>query len=394
MNKTLCYLSTYYDPIIGGVERYTKEVATAAAKRGYDTHILTSDRKGRDRFSSNEKMGGINIHRMRVWFRFSLNFVFYPSLIWKLFSLKPDVIIVNYLGIFWHDFCLVVYKLVHPRCVIVNTPMDKFMGHTYSPVLRAVRWVYLRIQSHFVPWLYCGFFQINPSQKTWLVKDFKIDAGKIRLATPGIPEDALTKRDASLFIKKYTLTSKHIVSYIGRIERYKGIGSVVDALPDIMSHYPDAVFIIGGKHTEYVGELTNKTSTLGVDNHVLFIDTPGEEEKYTILAASNIFATPSSSEGFGITSVEAMSQGNAIITVKNEGSEFLITEGENGLFVGAGDAKNIARAIVQLWSNDDLRKNIIELNYKKAKEFTWEHILNDIYFPYIEELRQTVIITR
>ena len=108
---------------------------------------------------------------------------------------------------------------------------------------------------------------------------------------------------------------------------------------------------------------------------MIFIGEVDEETKICALEASDIFVFPSEWEAFGIVVIEAMARKNAIISTKTEGGRFLIKEGENGYLFDYQDKAQLLKLISSLISNNELRKEMQNNNYIKAKGFLWKDIV-------------------
>lgn len=385
-NKTIVYVSTYFYPFIGGVENNTLELARQSVKKGFDVHVITSDRRNGEVIAQNEEVyEGIKIHRVKTWFRFSLNLVFYPSFLFKLLGIKADIIQVNYLGIFWHDICLILKRLVSKNTVFINIPHDRFMGHADYPFYqKVIRKVYSFIQKLFLNWLYDYFIEVNPFQHKWLKNEFGIPKEKVVYVPNGIPSKYLSKVYFSKFIEKHNLEEKTVLSYVGRIEKYKGIEFGIRALVKLVPKFKSLVYVIGGQKTQYSSELKKLVVELKLSPNVLFIDDLSEEDKYAVLSCSEIFVSPSTSEAFGISYLEAMSQGNAIVTVSNDGSNFLLKDEVNGYVLEKPEVKELVEKISILLEDHSLRKLMIENNYILVQKYTWDSIVDKYYFPLLQ----------
>ena len=119
---------------------------------------------------------------------------------------------------------------------------------------------------------------------------------------------------------------------------------------------------------------------LKVQSQLIFTGKVSETKKLQLLDESELFILPSQWEAFGISIVEAMARGNAIISTKTEGGKFLVSK-ENGLLYDFGNLKKLETSIEKL-INEKLRENIQKDNLKKAKEFTWNKIAKNLYKEY------------
>jgi len=78
-------------------------------------------------------------------------------------------------------------------------------------------------------------------------------------------------------------------------------------------------------------------------------------------------------EAFGISIVEAMARGNAIISTKTEGGKFLIQK-ENGFTYDFNNLEELKKSLTVLITNTKLREKMQLANNKKAQGFLWDNI--------------------
>jgi glycosyltransferase involved in cell wall biosynthesis len=75
-------------------------------------------------------------------------------------------------------------------------------------------------------------------------------------------------------------------------------------------------------------------------------------------ALCDVFVLPSMDDGFGMALFEAMANGRPCITTRNCGASELLTNGVDGIVIDAGDSRQIAEAVPQLYREDELRQSI------------------------------------
>jgi len=100
------------------------------------------------------------------------------------------------------------------------------------------------------------------------------------------------------------------------------------------------------------------------------------------MVASDIFVLPSLSESFGIVNIEAMASGLPIIATKVGGIPEIIKDGENGFLVEPKNPEQIAERILYLLSNNNIRRSISFNNKEKAKNYSWDLIVNKLIAVY------------
>lgn len=97
-----------------------------------------------------------------------------------------------------------------------------------------------------------------------------------------------------------------------------------------------------------------------------------------VLAAADIFAMPSLSEGLPMALLEAMFAGKAIVASAVGGIPEVVRHEENGLLVPPGDPDGLAVALARLLRDEVLRRTIGDLAQRRAEEaFSIEAMANE-----------------
>ncbi len=374
-------LTTYFYPAIGGVESVILNQALELAKT-HEVHVFTSDRKKENIFKKEEIYKNIYIHRSKTLFRYKYYLAFYPGLIKNLLKYKLDIVHVHSIGFFQQDIAVLIKKLFAPKTKFICSPYGPFMAlKTYSPFQRLLKKIYLPFEK-LVNKIYSVFIEINSYQYEQL-KYYGIDKDKLRLITPAAGEDIFkpaNKKIKDNLIKKFNLKNKFIITYMGRIQKYKGLDQVIKCLPEAKK-IKDVIFVAIGENADDKQRLTDIAKSLGVEKNLVFTGRVNEEEKNALLELSEIFIFPSEQEAFGIAMLEAMAKGNAVISTKTEGGRFLI-KSENGFLYNFQDVEDLKQKLLNLIKKPSLMKKMQINNSKKAKNFTWKKVnkkLIDLY---------------
>ena len=106
-------------------------------------------------------------------------------------------------------------------------------------------------------------------------------------------------------------------------------------------------------------------------------------------ASADIFVFPSTTETFGLVTLEAMASGLAPVAAKAGGAVEIIEEGSSGLFAAPLDAADTAKKIRWLLDHPDQRKAIGEQAYRRAQKYRWESILDQLFESYEDVVRET-----
>ena len=108
----------------------------------------------------------------------------------------------------------------------------------------------------------------------------------------------------------------------------------------------------------------------GVTLHVHFVSKFSYAELASCYAACDVFALPSSGEGFGLVYLEAMAFGKPVIGGAHGGAPEVIQDGLTGYLVQHGDASQLATCIETFLADPGLARKMGERGRERvANEF-------------------------
>jgi glycosyltransferase involved in cell wall biosynthesis len=93
-----------------------------------------------------------------------------------------------------------------------------------------------------------------------------------------------------------------------------------------------------------------------------------------LYASHDMFVFPSLVEGMPLTLVEAMASAMPVVTTISSGMADIVENGFNGLLVPAADSSALASAILRLYDDAALRKNLGLAAQETARRYTWDAI--------------------
>jgi glycosyltransferase involved in cell wall biosynthesis len=149
-----------------------------------------------------------------------------------------------------------------------------------------------------------------------------------------------------------------LVGMVGRVSHWKGQEILAEAAALVLQRHPETHFVAVGSffadESHYLDKLKSLITTLGlVDTFHLATYRSNVTDVYRAL---DIFVLPSiKPEPFGRVTVEAMTQGRAVIATNHGGTVELIEEGVTGMLVPPADPKALAAAIELLLADPALR---------------------------------------
>lgn len=141
-----------------------------------------------------------------------------------------------------------------------------------------------------------------------------------------------------------------LIGAIGNIRKAKGYDILLKAAAKLKKNRPDCKFVVIGEGSgELFEDILNLKKELQLDDTVFFIgfrnNTP------MLLNNFDIFVLPSTTEGFSISTIEAMACGIPVIVTKSGGPEEIVSHQYNGLLVPPSDPVALASSISNLSNN-------------------------------------------
>jgi len=198
-----------------------------------------------------------------------------------------------------------------------------------------------------------------------------IEADKLEvinnIVNTGVFDDHLEKRIAR---DSYNGKDGIKILFVGRLSQSKGLWDVLDIVPSIVDQRKNVKFEIAGfaesegeelKIREYCGSFDFK-------DHVTLLGNISGEVKNITFGNADIFLLPTHNDNMPNVILEAMASGLAIVSTNIGEIPDMVTNGVNGFIVEAGDTKQLAEKLLLLIESDELRYNMGQASYRKARE--------------------------
>ena len=163
-----------------------------------------------------------------------------------------------------------------------------------------------------------------------------------------------------------------LIGIVGRLQRWKGMHVLVEALPEILRACPEThCVIVGGDHAlepEYPAFLRERIGMLGLTDKVTLAGLQSNIPEW--MQAMDVIVHASNQEPFGIVVIEAMALGKPVIAGNAAGPTEIITDGENGLLTPYGDAPALAQAVLRYLDDPEFARQAGAMARKRAQEFS------------------------
>lgn len=145
-----------------------------------------------------------------------------------------------------------------------------------------------------------------------------------------------------------------VIGAVGRLAPIKGYEYLIEAMASAAKNIPDWKLFIAGEGP-LKDDLVRKIAECGLTSHITLVGYQSPVSRF--LSMLDVFVMPSLSEGLPIALLEAMSCGKPVLASSVGGIKEVVTNGENGVLLPAGDSEKLAQAIVAMYRNRELRDN-------------------------------------
>jgi phosphatidyl-myo-inositol dimannoside synthase len=251
----------------------------------------------------------------------------------------------------------------HPHFAVPAALMQRFsprlkiiaMAHgieVWNPISRARRRALLRASLVLAPSRYTAqklaAVQGVPKEKI-RVLPWPLNLGFLRMAAD----------PAHLPLPPQFPTGRIILT-VGRwaaSERYKGADELIRAFAQLWPGNPDVrLVVIGGG--DDLPRLVQLAASLRVSDCVRFLQGLSREQVAACYSRADIFALPSTGEGFGLVFLEAMAFAKPVVGAAVGGTMDVIEDGVNGVLVPPHDAQKLAGVLAVLLHDESCRSRL------------------------------------
>jgi phosphatidylinositol alpha-1,6-mannosyltransferase len=214
-----------------------------------------------------------------------------------------------------------------------------------------------------------GVTTISRYTAKMLIEMQQLSCSKITLIPPAL-DPGFASSDGTNAVIAFPSPASPILLTVARLaasERYKGIDTVIQALPKVLTALPDTQYVIVGDGDDRP-RLEGLARAVGVAEHVFFAGVQGSDELIKCYEACDVFVMPSRAEGFGIVFLEAMAFGKPVIGCNCGGTPDVIRDGVTGFLVRYGDIPDLASRVLSLLQNKSLRQQMGQTGRQYVEE--------------------------
>lgn len=239
-----------------------------------------------------------------------------------------------------------------------------------------------------------AYIALTPHERDYLVKR-GISSDKIHvIGAASVDPTQFTMADG-LSVRQhwqhYDWGEKPLILSVGRFVARKRFDLLIEAMRIVWQQRPEAQLVIAGGKTVYAEEVERLVMNLpsAQQANVTLLYNISEEEKSSLLAATDLLVSCSTQESFGITLIEAWACSRPVIGARAGAIATMILNEIDGLLFEPNDPKNLAEAIQRLLADPALAERLgVSGRQKVMAYYTWPFVTEQIRSLYASLARK------
>jgi mannosyltransferase len=176
---------------------------------------------------------------------------------------------------------------------------------------------------------------------------------KATVVMHGVDTDAYAPAaDRAAAFAEARLPGRYAIGCFGRVRAQKGSDVFVEAMCALLPRHPDFTAVMVGaitpEQTGFANDLKRRIEVAGLTSRIVILGELPIEAVQRWYQRLTIYAFTSRNEGFGLTLIEAMAAGSALVASRAGAAEFVIEDGVTGVLTPPGDVDALVAAIEPL----------------------------------------------
>jgi glycosyltransferase involved in cell wall biosynthesis len=240
---------------------------------------------------------------------------------------------------------IVAARICHIPCIVHCKGFDKhsYIERVFAPGVAAAVCMTVAIEDH------CHAQRIRAPEYRVIYDGLDLERFRPTRDRDDVREELGIPRDAP------------VVGVVGNIQEWKGQHVFLEAIVEVVRSYPQAVaLVVGGAHRSgraYADSLRRFVAERDLGGNVVFTgarqDVPDVMNAMDIIVHSSVRGEP-----FGRVIIEGMSVARPVVATRAGGVPEFVHDGVDGLLVQPGNPSELARVLIGLLGDADLRRHL------------------------------------
>ncbi|MEX2053948.1 MAG: glycosyltransferase [Candidatus Colwellbacteria bacterium] len=220
------------------------------------------------------------------------------------------------------------------------------------------------------------------------VKEYLLGKGvkrPIYIVPSGVEQESLRSAPPANLRERFKIPEDHkLLLNLSRVGPEKNLPLILEAYKRALVEYPNISLVMAGGGA-YLETLKEKAKEMGLESRVFFTGQVDMDKRGGYFKEGDVFVHSSLSETQGLIMVDSMAVGVPVVAVKAQGVVDVVEDGKSGLLTG-GSADDLAKGILRLLRDDELRKRLSRGALQRAGEYTIEKTSKKLEEVYREVL--------
>jgi len=254
----------------------------------------------------------------------------------------------------------------------------------YYRTLSSKQRIYAKIMMHRAVEASDVVFTVSEYSKNEITKFTACKPAKIHVVHNGVDFLRYNKQwpvsEEADVLLKYKITHPYIL-FVGNVKPHKnlrnallGYRKFIEAAKGELKHIH---FVIAGKQEGFItgdDEIAKLIMKPFFKENVVFTGWVDNEDLPILYQQASTFIFPSLYEGFGFPPLEAMAAGCPVVS--SDAACLPEIYEDTVVYFDPWKVSSIAEALLEVLSNEELRRELIQKGYKQSKKFTWDKAVN------------------
>lgn len=342
---------TYYRPWVSGLTIYVERLSRALADQGHDVTVLTSQYE--KELPLYDLQDGVKVVRVPVLFRVSKGVIMpgFGPMAWKL-AQDADVIHLH------------LPQFDAPGVALRGRLLGKPVVLTYHCDLQLPEGGFNRVVDKVVQTMNRMAGNLADAVVTY-TRDYGSHSPylshylgkKLQIIPPPVELAPCSEEQARAFCEAQGLHGRPVIGIAARLATEKGVEVLLNALPQVLTEFPNAIVLHAGPYENIIGEegYAARLAPLlkKVQNHYRLLGSLNGAELTAFYKNLDVLCVTSlnSTESFGLVQIEAMQNGVPVAACALPGVRQPVTMTGMGQITEIGNHEALAQAIVEILGN-------------------------------------------
>ena len=309
------------------------------------------------------------------WYSFSEQFLF-PKL---LHSYKLDLMHFPHFNVpifYFRKFVITIHDLI-----LLHFPTKH--ASTLSPSFYWLKFLAYRL----VIWLALTRSQkiiaVSEFTKKDILSQYSVAKSKIVVTYEACEKNAFENLQMpAQILEKYGIMKPYLL-YVGNAYPHKNLERLISAFAQVLTQKKDLHLVLVGKQDYFYARLKAQVEKQKIAN-VIFPGFVADQDLSAVYEQALAYVFPSLYEGFGLPPLVAMEEGVPVVCSAATCLPEVLNQG--AFFIDASEETAITKAILQVASDENLRKELISKGFEQVKKYSWDKMARETLEIYLKNI--------